>query len=108
MEEGIVVKSLANLTFVCDRFRTRSQHERLSTLLDDMRFEVSPGKSLLQTLLDRGVNVQHGCKQGLCGACKTRVLDGQPDHRDAVLSASNDVMCVCVSGCEGDTLVLDL
>jgi len=61
---------------------------------------------------DRGVNVEHGCKQGLCGACKARVLDGQPDHRDSVLSASdragNDVMCVCVSGCKGDTLVLDL
>ncbi|WP_224788783.1 PDR/VanB family oxidoreductase [Pandoraea terrae] len=74
--------------------------------------EVAPGTTLLQTLLDAGVDVQHGCTQGLCGACKTRVLSGEPDHRDSVLSASeresNAVMTVCVSGCKGESLVLDL
>lgn len=74
--------------------------------------EVVPGKTLLQTLLDAGVEVQHGCTQGFCGACKTRVLSGELDHRDSVLSASeresNAVMTVCVSGCKGELLVLDL
>jgi ferredoxin-NADP reductase/quercetin dioxygenase-like cupin family protein len=74
--------------------------------------EVAPGKTLLQTLLDAGVDVPHGCTQGLCGACKTRVLSGEPDHRDTVLSASeresNTAMTVCVSGCKGESLVLDL
>ncbi|WP_242540428.1 PDR/VanB family oxidoreductase [Trinickia mobilis] len=74
--------------------------------------EVAPGKTLLQTLLDAGVQVPHSCTQGVCGACKTRVLSGEPDHRDSVLSASeresNAVMTVCVSGCKGESLVLDL
>jgi ferredoxin-NADP reductase len=42
----------------------------------------------------------------------TRVLEGSPDHRDMVLSASeqasNQVMMVCVSGCKSERLVLDL
>ncbi|KAF4531171.1 hypothetical protein B566_EDAN019211 [Ephemera danica] len=44
--------------------------------------------------------------------CETRVLEGQPDHRDSVLSASERatqaVMMVCVSGCRSARLVLDL
>ncbi|OUL97815.1 hypothetical protein CA603_00535 [Paraburkholderia hospita] len=74
--------------------------------------DVTPGKTLLQTLLDAGIDVPHGCKQGVCGACKTRVLSGEPDHRDTVLNASeregNAVMTVCVSGCKGELLALDL
>jgi ferredoxin-NADP reductase len=74
--------------------------------------DVTPGKTLLQTLLDAGIEVSHGCKQGVCGACKTRVLAGEPDHRDTVLDASergsNAVMTVCVSGCKSESLVLDL
>jgi ferredoxin len=72
--------------------------------------EVKPGETLLRTLLDAGVEVPHGCTQGLCGTCKTRVLAGEPDHRDSVLSASerDEAMTVCVSGCKGDLLELDL
>lgn len=74
--------------------------------------EVSPGKSLLDTVLAAGVDVEHSCCEGVCGSCETRVLDGIPDHRDSVLSpsekASNKVMMLCVSGCKSSRLVLDL
>ncbi len=73
---------------------------------------VTPGKSLLDTLLAAGVEVDHSCCEGVCGTCETRVLAGEPDHRDSVLSAkqraSNKVMMVCVSGCKSNSLVLDL
>ena len=73
---------------------------------------IKPEKSLLQTLLDAGVEVEHSCLEGVCGTCETRVLEGIPDHRDSVLSAkeqaSNKVMMVCVSGCKSERLVLDL
>jgi ferredoxin len=48
----------------------------------------------------------------VCGSCETRVLEGEPDHRDSVLSAkeraANKVMMVCVSGCKSRSLTLDL
>lgn len=73
---------------------------------------VPAGKSLLDALLDAGVEVEHSCREGVCGSCETKVLEGEPEHRDGVLSkserASNKMMMVCVSGCKGKRLVLDL
>ncbi len=73
---------------------------------------VPGGTSLLDALLGAGVKVEHSCREGVCGACETRVLEGEPEHRDGVLSgserAAGKVMMVCVSGCKGTRLVLDL
>lgn len=72
----------------------------------------TPDKSLLDQLLEAGVNVDHSCCEGVCGTCQTRVLEGVPDHRDSILSAKekagNQWMMVCVSGCRSETLALDL
>lgn len=74
--------------------------------------QVAVGMSLLDALLASGVDVDCSCREGICGACETVVLDGQPDHRDGVLTqaekAANRTMMVCVSGCKGARLVLDL
>jgi ferredoxin-NADP reductase len=76
------------------------------------KLEVISGKTLLQTLLDADVYVDHSCEEGVCGSCETRVVSGIPDHRDSVLSvsekASNKKMMVCVSGCKSGKLILDL
>lgn len=75
-------------------------------------FTVTGEKSLLDTLLAEGIDVDHSCCEGVCGSCETRVLAGEPDHRDSILSAkeraSNKVMMLCVSGCKSSTLTLDL
>lgn len=76
------------------------------------RLAVPAGAKLLDVLLEAGVDVDFSCREGLCGACETRVLGGCPDHRDSVLTqsdkASNSVMMICVSGAKGGTLTLDL
>lgn len=73
---------------------------------------VTPGKSILDTLLEADIPVDHSCREGVCGSCETRVLCGEPDHRDSVLSvkerAGNQVMMVCVSGCKSASVTLDL
>jgi ferredoxin-NADP reductase len=74
--------------------------------------QVPSGKSLLDAILEAGVAVEYSCREGVCGSCETAVIEGCPDHRDSVLSnserASNRTMMVCVSGCKGQRLVLDL
>lgn len=74
--------------------------------------QVAEGKSLLDTLLDSGVNVNYSCMEGICGSCEVRVLAGEPEHRDSVLSkaerAANDRMMVCCSRSRSGRLVLDL
>jgi ferredoxin-NADP reductase len=77
-----------------------------------VRVEVPPGQTILEALRARGLEVQSSCEQGICGSCETRVLAGQPDHRDMLLSdeekATNEVMMICCSGSRSAVLVLDL
>ncbi len=71
---------------------------------------VPADRSILDTLLDAGVSVPHDCKRGECTLCTTRVLNGEPDHRDLCLSPEEKAssMCVCVSRARGEELQLDL
>lgn len=73
---------------------------------------VPPGQSILDVLLDAGISASFSCQDGFCGSCETRVLEGTPEHRDSVLTeaerAENKSMMICVSGCQGERLVLDL
>ncbi|MFF5866358.1 PDR/VanB family oxidoreductase [Pseudomonas sp. NPDC012596] len=73
---------------------------------------VEPGLNLLDVLLEAGCDVEYSCREGVCGSCETRVLEGDVDHRDGVLTkaerAANKSMMVCVSGCKSRRLVLDL
>jgi ferredoxin-NADP reductase len=76
------------------------------------RFAIPAGKTILEVLLDHKIGVSFACMSGVCGACETRVLEGIPDHRDAVLSpeqqAAGKTMMICCSGSRTDMLVLDL
>jgi vanillate O-demethylase ferredoxin subunit len=66
--------------------------------------------TILDTLLEAGVNVPHQCKRGECGLCVTRVLAGEPEHRDFYLNEEerSESMCVCVSRAHSESLTLDL
>ena len=48
---------------------------------------VAEGSTILDTLLDAGLDIPHSCADGICGTCATRVIEGIPDHRDTLLSA---------------------
>jgi ferredoxin-NADP reductase len=75
-------------------------------------FVIPEGQTILQVLLDAGVDVDYSCELGICGACEQRVLAGEPEHRDAVLTeeeqASNTKVMICCAGCKSERLVLDL
>jgi len=77
-----------------------------------LKLAVPAGKSILQVLLDAGIDVPHSCDMGICGTCETRVLEGTPDHRDSLLSdterAESKTMMICCSGAKSAKLVLDL
>ncbi|WP_422096687.1 PDR/VanB family oxidoreductase [Variovorax sp.] len=74
--------------------------------------EVPAGKSILDSLIDAGLDPDHSCKEGVCGACETAVLEGEVDHHDGILTkaerAANKTMMICVSRCKGARLVLDI
>jgi phenol hydroxylase P5 protein len=45
--------------------------------------DVAEGQTILDACLRSGVYLPHACGHGLCGTCKTQVLDGEIDHGEA-------------------------
>jgi ferredoxin-NADP reductase/phenylpropionate dioxygenase-like ring-hydroxylating dioxygenase large terminal subunit len=81
-------------------------------IADGRVFTVPADKTIVEALLEEGVDLTFDCQRGDCGICETRVLEGIPDHRDVVLSQaerdSGKVMQICVSRAKSDRLVLDI
>ncbi len=75
-------------------------------------FVIPEGQSILQVLLDAGIDVDYSCELGICGACEQRVISGEPEHHDAILTeeeqASNTKVMICCAGCKSERLVLDM
>ena len=76
------------------------------------RIKVHPNQTALDALLAEGVDVDYSCRQGVCGSCEARVLQGTPEHQDEVLTeaerASNRSIILCCSRSREPLLVLDL
>ncbi|MET9362755.1 PDR/VanB family oxidoreductase [Streptomyces sp. NPDC006632] len=71
---------------------------------------VPADRSLLSVLRSEAPGVSYSCEQGFCGTCQQRVVEGEIDHRDELLTDAerDDTMLICVSRCLGEKLVLDL
>ena len=64
-------------------------------------FEVRPSQTVLQAAIEAGINLPYGCRNGACGACKAKLLQGTVTHddyqgsamSDAELAAGNALLC---------------
>lgn len=78
----------------------------------DRLVHVSENQSVLDALEHARVPVVASCREGMCGACETRVLAGDIEHLDSVPRTPGEerrgVMYPCVSRAHSPTLVLDL
>ena len=74
--------------------------------------QVGAEETLLSALQRAEVWPPYSCRQGFCGTCRTRVLDGCVDHRDTLLTdpeRDDGMMLVCISrAAKGQQLTLDL
>ncbi|MFD4556691.1 PDR/VanB family oxidoreductase [Streptomyces sp. NPDC058469] len=52
----------------------------------------------------------YSCEQGFCGTCQQRVVEGEVEHRDELLTDAerDDSMLICVSRARGERIVLDM
>lgn len=73
--------------------------------------DVPADKSILQAMVEAGLDPMFDCGRGECGVCALRVLSGTPEHRDYALSDrdrhDDRLMCICVSRAGSAELVLD-
>lgn len=73
---------------------------------------VPADRTLLEVLRDNDIDLPSSCEEGICGTCEVRVLSGQAEHRDAILTdaerEAGETMMACVSRAQSDKLILDL
>ena len=74
--------------------------------------QVAAGQTVLDALRRANIDVQSDCEEGLCGSCEVRVLGGDVDHRDVVLTRAerdaNTRMMTCCSRAKGGRLIIEL
>jgi ferredoxin-NADP reductase len=73
---------------------------------------VGPEDSILDRVQEVVPAWPSSCREGYCGTCETRVLEGTPDHRDVVLTdeerEAGATMMICVGRSRTPRLVLDI
>jgi ferredoxin-NADP reductase/predicted pyridoxine 5'-phosphate oxidase superfamily flavin-nucleotide-binding protein len=76
------------------------------------QIEVAADQTILDAMLEAGVDSAFSCRAGNCKSCAVKVLDGEPEHRDSALSMTErsdyQLFCPCVSRAKSDRLVLDI
>ncbi len=116
-----VVRAASGLKINADRIRFErfasgvpadSRPIQLELRRSGKQFQVPAHQSLLDAMMEAGVDASFGCRAGSCKSCAVKVLAGEPDHRDSTLSAAERegerLMCPCVSRATSDHLVLDV
>ncbi|KNG92567.1 2Fe-2S iron-sulfur cluster-binding protein [Pseudaestuariivita atlantica] len=68
-------------------------------LSDGRRFEVAADQTAADVLNAGGCKVDVKCSDGICGVCKARLVSGEVEHRDFVLSKAQrkDAIILCQS-----------
>lgn len=76
------------------------------------RIPVAADQTVVEALACRGFAVPTSCSEGTCGTCLTRVIEGDIEHRDVVLSEEErrrgEHFTPCCSRARGAQIVLDL
>lgn len=71
--------------------------------------DVPTSKTILEALREHGLEVPSSCETGTCGTCRTKLLAGEADHRDLVLTEHErkDTIMICVSRARSDEITID-
>ncbi len=68
-------------------------------------------KTVLETLIKAGLSPRHNCEAGICGECEVRVLKGEADHRDMLLTDGEKEagsMLICCSRANTECLIIEM
>src|SRR3954462_14726133 len=65
-------------------------------------FSVEPGEAILAAAIRQGIGLPYGCKDGACGSCKCRKLEGtvtHGPHQSKALSATEEAGGLILTCC---------
>ncbi|KAJ4834364.1 Ferulic acid decarboxylase 1 [Turnera subulata] len=84
-----------SLKTIVRSYKVVVEHEGQSTEL-----EVEPDETILSKALDSGLSVPHDCKLGVCMTCPAKLLSGEVDQSEGMLSddvVESGYTLLCVS-----------
>ncbi|MEO5773708.1 MAG: 2Fe-2S iron-sulfur cluster binding domain-containing protein [Sphingomicrobium sp.] len=70
--------------------------------------QVGADETAVAALARHGIEIPASCEQGICGTCITRVIEGEPDHRDMLIIDTDNEFTPCCSRSRSPMLVTDL
>jgi ferredoxin len=72
-------------------------------------YTVPRGRSIVDVLRGAGIECNTSCEAGVCGTCRTRYLEGTPEHHDLVLSDAErkEYLMICCARATSELPVLD-
>ncbi|MGP3771799.1 PDR/VanB family oxidoreductase [Streptomyces sp. SDT5-1] len=117
--EGLMAAVEAALPEHCalhsERFTPRNSAEGNGPFEVELRrsgavVDVAADTTVLAAVRSAVPGISYSCEQGFCGTCQQRVLEGEIEHRDELLTDAEraDSMLICVSRARGERIVLDL
>jgi len=118
-----ICRGLSGVSLHIERFAASEKASAAASQSNDAAFEVvlqrsghvltvPPGSTILEEIRKVIPTVPFSCESGYCGTCEARVISGDIDHRDSLLSPTekekNKTIMICVSRAASGRLVLDM
>ena len=100
-------------TAVSPETKWKNEEFEISLARHKKTLTVPVDKTILEVVREAGIPADSSCEDGLCGTCRTTLLNGNAEHRDALLSEKekneNRAIFICVSRAkQGERLILDI
>ena len=83
----------------------------VSVLPSGRSFGANDGEHLLAAAIRQGIGLPYGCKDGACGSCKCKMLEGRVTHGPHQLKAlsleeeASGFILTCCAAAESDVLL---
>ncbi len=63
----------------------------------DTSLLISEDENLLDALIESGHEIEYQCREGYCGACRTKVINGEVDYEKTVIAhlEDNEILPCC-------------
>jgi phthalate 4,5-dioxygenase reductase component len=83
---------------------------RVRRAATDEVYEIPADRSVVDVFRNAGLKPKSSCESGTCGTCRVRLIQGDPDHRDLVLSESerSRYFMPCVSRAYSEEITLEM
>ncbi|MFG2309632.1 PDR/VanB family oxidoreductase [Streptomyces sp. NPDC048566] len=115
LTEAVAARVPGHATFHLERFSARPARTGDGAFEVELRrsgrtVTVPADSTVLAAVRSVAPDTLYSCEQGFCGTCQQRVLEGEIEHRDELLTDAerDDSMLICVSRARGERIVLDL